>query len=435
MGEINLTHKEIRINTKNDSFDMQEIQNRRFMFNPKTGSMIIGRQYFSEGIESSHAEEHGRLSKEEPYDDFIRGWVGGAGSQYKSGVIHFAPPIEKNNIEMYNKSFSTLEIFAKNGALTETIIRGFPVEWEQPLKNIINKEKLNEYREERYMSENNTMMELGTKVIYSPEAALLPLNESKDLIDETVYFNSDKKPFNLAYVYASNGVTVFNRLDKSGEYDMKEIAHINPDYTIDFYEDNLPLSVIIAIDEKSTQPSPFFNLQEVETVTFDDNIFPDPSIAYSEMNLYGYKADEVLPLLKDRALELFDADHTIYMLYTDNTEAMVFERNEIINHDGIFGIDVADWIASREYAEMVKNNESKIESLEQTKHELEKTLIQPDIEKNTSDTNIKKDNKKTSRGIKKPSILGQIDINKTEIAKREADKKVFSTSKKDEQVV
>ena len=40
-------------------------------------------------------------------------------------------------------------------------------------------------------------------------------------------------------------------------------------------------------------------------------------------------------------MELFERDVPVYLLYGDNTEAMAFEQTEILNHDGIFGIDRA----------------------------------------------------------------------------------------------
>lgn len=80
---------------------------------------------------------------------------------------------------------------------------------------------------------------------------------------------------------------------------------------------------------------------------------PDPAIELSERNLNGYTNADLIPLLKERALELFDQEHIIYNLYTDGTESMVFEREEIIMHEGIFGIETAEWIASKEYASMV----------------------------------------------------------------------------------
>jgi hypothetical protein len=51
----------------------------------------------------------------------------------------------------------------------------------------------------------------------------------------------------------------------------------------------------------------------------------------------------MLPLSKDRARELMDRDVTIYCLHTDNTEAMVVSESDIIDHYGIFGIEVTEW--------------------------------------------------------------------------------------------
>ena len=70
---------------------------------------------------------------------------------------------------------------------------------------------------------------------------------------------------------------------------------------------------------------------------------PDPAVSIADMTNYGYTADEMLPLSQARALKLFDKDNTVYLLYPDNTEAMAFDRDEISQHDGFFGIEKADW--------------------------------------------------------------------------------------------
>ena len=56
-------------------------------------------------------------------------------------------------------------------------------------------------------------------------------------------------------------------------------------------------------------------------------------------------ADNMLPLSKDRAMELLEHDITVYMLYPDDVEEMVFEAEDIIKHDGMFGITRPDWDA------------------------------------------------------------------------------------------
>jgi len=133
-----ITDSIMLIDTKKQCFDMQEIQNRRFMYNPRSGAMILGRQYKdSKKIISSHAAEHGACGTKELYDDFIRGWIG-TSRQYKEGVIHFAPAIDKNSpAELFNRAFDTLTMFRENGAKDGTVIRAFGEPWEQPLRGII----------------------------------------------------------------------------------------------------------------------------------------------------------------------------------------------------------------------------------------------------------------------------------------------------------
>ena len=75
---------------------------------------------------------------------------------------------------------------------------------------------------------------------------------------------------------------------------------------------------------------------------------PDPTVSMDDRNAYGYTDDELLPLSKERAVELWEQDLTVYLLYEDNTEAMAFDRADIDNHNGLFGIEKADWTALQE---------------------------------------------------------------------------------------
>ena len=72
---------------------------------------------------------------------------------------------------------------------------------------------------------------------------------------------------------------------------------------------------------------------------------PDPTLTVDDMRSYGYLDGDMLPLSKDRAVELLEHDITVYMLYPDNAEEMVFEAEDIIKHDGMFGITRPDWDA------------------------------------------------------------------------------------------
>ena len=78
------------------------------MFNPQTGTLILGYSYKGKKIVSSHAEEHANADTGEPYDLFLRGWIGTDKKNYKYGVIHFAPCISSDNDVMFSKCFDTL---------------------------------------------------------------------------------------------------------------------------------------------------------------------------------------------------------------------------------------------------------------------------------------------------------------------------------------
>nr|WP_312577765.1 YodL domain-containing protein [Sedimentibacter sp.] len=201
-----------------------------------------------------------------------------------------------------------------------------------------------------------------------------------------------EKQYELGYGHMGNGLTVWNRLEeKDGDY--VTVAHIADDRTVTFYDKGLPDAAKAKIEEtarttemsvSAMQDTPVFSVPpiadtpeqnikavisskepEVPDEPEEDSSLPDSAIGLSERDLFGYNDPSMLPLLKDRALELYDADHTIYMLYPDNTEAMVFERDEITGHDGIFGIEAEEWQVSRKYAEMkntVQNSEVSKES-------------------------------------------------------------------------
>ena len=70
---------------------------------------------------------------------------------------------------------------------------------------------------------------------------------------------------------------------------------------------------------------------------------PDSMVSISEMQEYGYTWNEMLPLTQERALELFDGDLPVYLLHTDGSESTVADRKQILEHDGMCGIEKGDW--------------------------------------------------------------------------------------------
>lgn len=52
---------------------------------------------------------------------------------------------------------------------------------------------------------------------------------------------------------------------------------------------------------------------------------------------------KMLPLTKERAMELFDHDLPVYLLREDGSQTTVENRKQIAEHEGIFGIEKGDW--------------------------------------------------------------------------------------------
>ena len=94
----------------------------------------------------------------------------------------------------------------------------------------------------------------------------------------------------------------------------------------------------------AAQPVQEIAVQEPEPVTAPDNgCVPDPAISVESMNAYGYTDSNMLPLTKERAMELMERDVSVYMLHTDNTEAMAFDAEDIRSFDGVFGVEASEW--------------------------------------------------------------------------------------------
>ncbi len=125
------------IHTGRENICIRDISNRRFMFDPQKEILVLGRQYHQrKNIVSSHAQELADAGITDQYDSFLRGWVG-TSKRDPYGVIHFAPHIPTNNVALFERGFDTLQMFAENGASSQTLIRGFGRQWEQPLAAIL----------------------------------------------------------------------------------------------------------------------------------------------------------------------------------------------------------------------------------------------------------------------------------------------------------
>ena len=95
------------------------------------------------------------------------------------------------------------------------------------------------------------------------------------------------------------------------------------------------------MDEKMTELPPLPELEQGYPM-------PDAAVGFQEMYQYGYTdGNTMLPLTKERAMELFMQDVPVFLLYADSTEAMVLDAEDISSHTGVFGVEREEWDAVR----------------------------------------------------------------------------------------
>lgn len=95
-------------------------------------------------------------------------------------------------------------------------------------------------------------------------------------------------------------------------------------------------------------------LSRVVAASQEEIPMPD-KVSVEEMYAYGYQWDGMLPLTKERALELLDTELVLHKLYDDGAESTLETKDEILSHDGLFGVERDSWM---DYLESQSQNET-----------------------------------------------------------------------------
>ena len=140
---------------------------------------------------------------------------------------------------------------------------------------------------------------------------------------------------------------------QQAEYIINRLEHGQPAFSDD--ERNLIVNYAYKLGniEKTRELAEHIYAQEVDgnqdvalamiDAQAEIDALPDSMVGVSEMQEYGYTWNEMLPLTQERALELFDHDLPVYLLHTDGSESTVADRKQILEHDGMCGIEKGDW--------------------------------------------------------------------------------------------
>ena len=95
-------------------------------------------------------------------------------------------------------------------------------------------------------------------------------------------------------------------------------------------------------------------LPDAPELTLDEYPMPDSELTVADLEAYGYLDGDLLPLSKDRALELFEQDLTVYMI-EDGGASMAFDPDEIQAHSDLFAVSRDEWEESREFSAAIED--------------------------------------------------------------------------------
>ena len=214
-----------------------------------------------------------------------------------------------------------------------------------------------------------------------PEMAVLDAEANQQealfLIDDATYLHI--QPCDSGWDYTLYDAASMKELD-GGQLDMPELSRMKA--VLQICDDNdldstslrhAPLSMIETLQEAAYQQmqaevgqmAASSQLPEAQEQALDEYPMPDEQVSTPDMQKYGYSYDGMLPVTRERALELDAAGLTVYVLHEDNTESMVFDPQEIMDHGGLFGVDREEWEKSPQFHEKVMERQEHQQEREQ----------------------------------------------------------------------
>ena len=201
--------------------------------------------------------------------------------------------------------------------------------------------------------------------------------EALFLIDDATYLHIQS--CDSGWDYTLYDAASMKELD-GGQLDMPEISRMKAVLQIcddnDLGRDSVkyaPLSMIETLQDAAyqqmqaevSQMTASSQLPEAQEQALDEYPMPDEQVSTPDMQEYGYFYDGMLPVTRERALELDAAGLTVYVLHEDNTESMVFDSQEIMGHGGLFGVDREEWEKSPQFHEKVMERQEHQQEREQ----------------------------------------------------------------------
>lgn len=170
--------------------------------------------------------------------------------------------------------------------------------WTTELGNEKSREFEEYHLDVRYNLDTDEIIDVKAKIAEQIDSNLSVMEQAEQLINqleaEKNIFTSDERNLIVNYAYKLDDMNKTRNL-------AEKLA-----YQLEYAQQDVGLTIIDA-------------QTEIESL-------PDSMIGLSEMREYGYTWNEMLPLMQEKALELFVHDLPVYLLHNDGSETTVEDR-------------------------------------------------------------------------------------------------------------
>ncbi len=146
------------------------------------------------------------------------------------------------------------------------------------------------------------------------------------------------------YKLMDGGFTDFEVGDKLASATMSEMVN---QIVVDFNmkTDDITLAgedIVEAIEKANTVENPV--VEKGPRFIEEDKIKPPcPELTQETLEKFGYTYDGMYPITKEVAIDLMENYCDVYLIHDDNTEAAANDVQEIMMHEGCFGVEKETW--------------------------------------------------------------------------------------------
>ena len=194
---------------------------------------------------------------------------------------------------------------------------------------------------------------LGYIATWSKDRSLLELKASLDTIGKTANALITSIDRNFRELCKERGIDLTAPEQEQGtpepEAPVAPVAEITPE---------------AAAEIEEMHPDPMEKLRDhfaqeddapIDTA-LDEYPMPDPNISADTLSVgCNYTDGDLLPLSKDRAMELLERDLTVYMVQFGENPSMVFDSEELLEYspDTIFAVPREEWEAAPDFHQTI----------------------------------------------------------------------------------